>query len=72
VTDSRVAEVNFTRFQDGPNNGKTQVFMTPELVIGRIRLWKGLALTVGGGIQIVTTHFHRNNHNGIFLVRFPF
>jgi len=27
-------------------------------------------ITVGGGIQIATTHFHRNNHNGIFSVRF--
>jgi len=29
-------------------------------------------VTVGGGMQIATTHFHRNNHNGIFSVRFPF
>jgi hypothetical protein len=46
--------------------------MTPGLVIGRIHLWKRLAVTVGGGMQIATTHFHRNNHNGIFSVRFPF
>ena len=65
-------EVNCTHFQDGPDNGQTQVFMTPGLVIGRIHLGKRLALTVGGGIQIATTHFHRNNHNGIFSVRFPF
>jgi len=65
-------EVNYTHFQDGPNNGKTQVFMTPGLVIGRLHLWKRLALTVGGGFQIATTHFHTNNHNGILSVRFPF
>ena len=65
-------EVNYTHFQDGPSHGQTQVFMTPGLVIGRIHLWKRLAVTVGGGIQIATTHFHRNNHNGIFSVRFPF
>ena len=65
-------EVNYTHFQDGANNGKTQVFMTPGLVIGRMRLWKRLAFTVGGGLQIATTHFHMNNHNGIFSVRFPF
>lgn len=65
-------EVNYVHFQNGPNNGKTQVFMTPGLVIGRIHLWKRLALTVGGGFQIATTHFHTNNHNGIFSIRFPF
>jgi hypothetical protein len=25
-----------------------------------------------GGFQIATNQFHRNNHNGIFTVRFPF
>ena len=46
--------------------------MTPGLVIGRMRLWKRLAFTVGGGLQIATTHFHTNNHDGIFSVPFPF
>jgi hypothetical protein len=65
-------EVNYTHFQDGPNNGKTQVFMTPGLLIGRLRLWKRLAISAGGGFQIATTRFHTNNHNAIFTVRFPF
>ncbi len=65
-------EVNYTHFQDGPNNGKTQVYMTPGLVIGRLHLYKRLALTVGGGFQIATTRFHTNNHNGIVSIRFPF
>lgn len=65
-------EVNYTHFQDGPNGGKTQVFMTPGLLIGRLRLWKRLALSAGGGFQIATTHFHSNNHNAILTVRLPF
>jgi hypothetical protein len=65
-------EVNSTHFQDGPNNGKTQVFLTPGLVIGKLPLWKRLGLTVGGGFQIAATHFHPTNHNAIFNVRFPF
>jgi hypothetical protein len=65
-------ELNYTHFQNGPNNGKTQVFTTPGLVIGRLHLCKRLGFTVGGGFQIATTHFHANNHNGIFSVRFPF
>lgn len=65
-------EVNYTHFQDGPNSGKTQVLLTPGLLIGRLHLWKRLALSAGGGFQIASTHFHTNNHNAILTVRFPF
>lgn len=65
-------EVNYAHFQDGPNARKTQVFLTPGLVIGKLHIWKRLGLTFGGGFQIAATHFHTNNHNAIFTVRFPF
>jgi hypothetical protein len=29
-------------------------------------------MSVGGGFQIATSQFYRNNHNGILTVRFPF
>ena len=65
-------EMNYTHFQDGPDNGRTQVFITPGILFGRFHLWKRLGLTAGGGFQIATTHFHANDHNAIFTVRFPF
>jgi hypothetical protein len=65
-------EVNFTHFQNGPNDGKTQVFLTPGILFGKFHLWKRLGLSVGGGFQIAATRFHVNNHNRIFTVRFPF
>lgn len=65
-------EINSSFFQDGKNDGKKQVFITPGLVIGRLHLWKRVGFTVGGGMQIATTHFHTSNHNGILSVRFPF
>lgn len=65
-------ETNYTRFQDGPNRGKTQVFMTPGIMFGNFLLGGRLGLNFGGGFQIATTRFHVNNHNGIFTVRFPF
>lgn len=40
--------------------------------VDRFRLYKRLALGVGGGFQIATTHFPANNHNGIFTVGFLF
>jgi hypothetical protein len=65
-------ETNYTRFQDGPNRGKTQVFMTPGILFGNFHVGKRLSLNLGGGFQVATTRFHVNNHNGIFTVRFPF
>lgn len=65
-------EVNYSRFQDGRNDGKTQVFLTPGVVLGKFQLWHRLGLTFGGGFQIATTHFSTSNHNAILSVRFPF
>jgi hypothetical protein len=65
-------KVDYTFFQDGKNDGKTQVYMTPGLVIGRLHLWKRLDFTVGEGFQIATTHFNTSNHNAVLSARFPF
>ena len=65
-------ELNSTFFQDGPRDGMKQNFVTPGLVIGRLRLYKRVGFTIGGGYQIATTHFHTSNHNGILSIRFPF
>lgn len=65
-------ELNSTFFQDGKNDGKKQTFVTPGMIIGRLRLWKRLGFTVGGGYQISATHFHATNHNAILTARFPF
>ena len=65
-------ELNSTFFQNGPNRGNQQNFVTPGLVLGRFRLWRRVGLTFGGGYQIASTHFHTNNHNAIFSIRMPF
>jgi hypothetical protein len=65
-------ELNSTFFQDGPHDGMKQTFVTPGLVIGRLRFYKRVGFTIGGGYQIATTHFHTSNHNGILTIRFPF
>lgn len=65
-------EVNYTYFQQGANDDKTQVFLTPGIVFGRFPIHKRVAFVFGGGFQIATTHFHTNNHNGILTLRLPF
>jgi hypothetical protein len=64
--------MNYTYFHQGPHDGKTQVFMTPGLVVGRFPIWRRLALTMGGGVQIAATQFHTYNHGWILTTRLPF
>jgi hypothetical protein len=72
-------EVNVNRYQGGNNKvvptahpGKTLVYLTPGLVLGRFNLWHRLAFTAGGGFEIATTSFHPTNHIPILSLRFPF
>ncbi len=70
-------ESNATFYKGGSNDGKTQEFLTPGIVIGRCGLHPtdpksrpGLAF--GGGMQIATSHFHTNNHSLILTARWIF
>jgi hypothetical protein len=72
-------EVNLNQYHGGNNNivptahpGKTLVYLTPGLVLGRFNLWHRLAFTAGGGFEIATTSFHPTNHIPILSIRFPF
>jgi hypothetical protein len=72
-------ETNTTFFKGGSNDGKTQTFGTPGIVIGRVPLSHDasgkpgrLGLTIGAGEQIALTHFHTANHTTVLTVRIPF
>jgi hypothetical protein len=65
-------EVNSTSFFVGKNAGRTQVFLTPGLGFGRIRLWRALKFSSAAGMQIAATRFHTYNHRAIFSVRYSF
>jgi len=72
-------EVNVNQYHGGNGNivptahpGKTLVYLTPGLVLGRFNLWHRLAFTAGGGFEIATTSFHPANHIPILSIRFPF
>ena len=65
-------EVNSTMWSNGKNDGKKQVFLSPGLVVGKLRLWKRLGLAFGGGVQIAATQFHTYEHNWVTSVRLPF
>jgi len=72
-------ELNSISYKGGGNDGKTAVFATPGLIIGRIPLThdaKGnpgrLGLTFGAGEQIALTKFRTYNHSTVITVRLPF
>jgi hypothetical protein len=67
-----MVEQNSTFRSGGTLDGKTQVFLTPGLVLGRFSLTERLHVAFGAGVQIAVTRFHQYNHRWILSVRFPF
>lgn len=69
-------ETNSTFYILGPHDGKSQVFLTPGLMIHKIKLraeeTNRLALSVGGGMQIATSSYHAYNHALVFTARVGF
>ncbi|HUZ96376.1 MAG TPA: hypothetical protein VMU57_15845 [Edaphobacter sp.] len=69
-------EVNASYFHLGPNNGKSQTFVTPGLMVSRIKLRKDprdrLGLVFGGGMQIATSTYHAYDHGLVLTGRLTF
>jgi len=65
-------EVNSTFYRTGVNAGDTQVFLTPGLGFGRIRLGRGFRFSSAAGMQIAVTTFHTYDHRWMFSERISF
>jgi len=65
-------EVNSTFYTTGPNAGDKQVFLTPGLGFGRVRLRKGFRFSSAAGLQIAVTKFHTYDHRWMFSQRVSF
>jgi hypothetical protein len=65
-------EVNSTFYMTGPNTGDKQVFLTPGLGFGRVRLGKGFRFSTAAGLQIAVTKFHTYDHRWMFSERISF
>lgn len=69
-------EVNSSFYHLGPNDGKNQTFVTPGLMVSKIKLRKELtnrlALIFGAGMQIATSDYHAYNHALILTGRISF
>jgi hypothetical protein len=69
-------EVNSSFYALGPNDGKNQTFVSPGLMVSKIKLRQEskdrLALVFGGGMQIATSTYHAYNHGLVFTSRVTF
>jgi hypothetical protein len=69
-------EFNSTFYRGGPNDGRIQTFVTPGLMISKIKFSREsksrLAFIFGGGMQIATSEFHSYNHAVIATGRISF
>lgn len=65
-------EVNSTFYKTGPHAGEQQVFLTPGLGFGRVRLRRGFRFSTAAGMQIAVTRFHTYDHRWMFSERLSF
>jgi hypothetical protein len=70
-------ESNATFYRGGSNDGKTQEFITPGLIVGKCGLHPSdpksrPGLAFGAGMQIAASHFHTYNHGLVLTVRWIF
>jgi hypothetical protein len=65
-------EVNSTFYKTGTNAGDKQVFLTPGMGFGRVRLRKGFRFSTAAGMQIAVTKFHTYDHRWMFSERISF
>ena len=65
-------EANSTFYKTGKYAGNTQLFLTPGLGFGRVRVGRGFRFSSAVGMQIAATQFHTYNHRLVFSERLSF
>jgi len=72
-------ELNTTHWMEGERGGRTQIFFTPGMVLGRIPLGGRLKLSIGVGYQTAISSYYATgsatpmyNHAWVVSVRTPF
>ena len=66
-------EMNYTYFPNGPRAGKSQISITPNLIVGTIPIYQRLGISVGLGYQLaVAPRVPTFDRNWILSVRLNF
>lgn len=65
-------EVNYSHFIGGKNDDKTQVLITPGVVLGKFVVHNRLGVVFGAGYQVAATRFKTFDNAVIATARMPF
>lgn len=65
-------EVNSNFFNQGPNDGKKQVYITPGIAASHIPIRGRFALNLAAAVEVAVTNFHSAARQAVFSVRLPF
>jgi hypothetical protein len=65
-------EANYTYWPNGEHDNKTQLFITPGLVLGRFPIWKRVGITLAAGYQVAVTDEPLIRNNLVLSGRIPF
>jgi len=65
-------EANYTYWANGEHEGKSQLFLTPGLLIGRLPIAGRVGLTFGAGVQVAVTEKPLDHRNIVLTARLPF
>jgi len=65
-------ETNYTWFPSGEHEGKSQLFLTPGLIIGRLPIWERVGVTFGAGFQVAVTKYNMYHNAWVLTARIPF
>ncbi|MEG9434386.1 hypothetical protein [Terriglobus sp. ADX1] len=70
-------EDNASFFHGGPNDGRLQNFITPGILLGRIKFFPDqpgsrTGIVLGAGMQFATSSWHSYDHNVVLSARFAF
>ncbi len=65
-------EFNYSYWPDGLREGRSQLYMTPGFIFGRVPLSSRFGLTVGAGYQMANTSKPNNDHAFISNARLRF
>jgi hypothetical protein len=65
-------ETNYTWYPDGEHKGKSQLYLTPGLILGRFPLFWRVRAVVGAGFQVAVTKYNGYHNAWVLTARLPF
>jgi hypothetical protein len=65
-------ETNYTWFPNGEHKGKSQVYLTPGLILGRFPIWERIKVNIGAGYQQAVTKYQMYHNAWVITARLTF